>query len=74
MRDNFNIKHADGKRTPEYRESLEAQIRLWMAGIWKHNPFSDECTPDFGCCRPEMRELDEQKRYDQGVKKLMNLV
>lgn len=55
-------------RTPEYRESLEIQIRLWMNGVWQHNAFSNECTPDLGCCAENCRELDEQRRYDQGTK------
>ena len=33
-----------------YEESLKFQILLQNNGIAWHNPFSDECTNDFGCC------------------------
>jgi hypothetical protein len=44
----------DGTRTKEYKASLVKQITLWRAGVSWHNKFSNECTPDFSCCRPEM--------------------
>lgn len=33
-----------------YRLTVWIQVALWKVGIPLHNPFSDECTPDFNCC------------------------
>jgi len=30
--------------------SSRVQYVLWKVGIPIHNPFRDECTPDFACC------------------------
>ena len=35
----------------------EAQIKDWVEGVWRHDPETDHCTPDFGCCHPELKEL-----------------
>jgi hypothetical protein len=29
-----------------------------------HNRIDDECCPDFSCCRPEMFEQDQAKRWE----------
>jgi len=34
----------------EYPVSCIVQNALCKIGIAVHNPFRDECTPDFGCC------------------------
>ena len=37
----------------------EEQLQRWVAGEWVHRGDLDdprsECTPDFGCCRPELQ-------------------
>lgn len=33
-----------------YKKTVEFQNLLAENGIAWHNPFSDECTDDFGCC------------------------
>ena len=40
------------------------QIECWVEGEWKHNDVRDECTPDFGCCFPSLRELDKNVRQE----------
>lgn len=35
--------------------------------------FSNECTPDFGCCVPDLMTNDEDKRREEGWRKLMAL-
>lgn len=43
------------KENPEiYRLSLELQQKLQEKGIAWHNPISDECCIDFGCCEQDM--------------------
>lgn len=37
-----------------YEESLKYQTDEWVAGRPWHNTVSDECCPDFSCCRPDM--------------------
>lgn len=37
------------------RLSLYAQWLLWKVGIAWHNPYRDECTPDFNCCMKKGR-------------------
>ena len=64
----------DGKRTQEYKDSLMRQTNLWIQGIPIHNTFSDECCPDFSCCRPEMFTTDDDKRRAQGMKFLLELL
>lgn len=32
------------------RGSLHLQSFLYLLGIYKHNNYRDECTPDFSCC------------------------
>lgn len=34
-----------------YRFTVWIQTALWRVGIPVHNCFSDECTPDFTCCK-----------------------
>ena len=62
----------DGKRTPEYTESLVHQLRMWIHGVSIHNAFSDECCPDFSCCRPELLN-DRAKRERVGFAELAEL-
>lgn len=32
----------------------DLQLSKWMEGESVHDPASDECTPDFSCCQPEL--------------------
>ena len=39
-----------------YKESVEYQLREWLAGRPWHNTFAPnggECCPDFSCCMPQ---------------------
>lgn len=38
--------------TPD--ESIEHQLKEWIAGRPWHNTVRDECCPDFSCCRPNL--------------------
>jgi hypothetical protein len=58
----------------QYRASVEEQTQKWLAGEWVHNNVpgleGGECTPDFGCCKPELRaELSVRKRFVDGDEK-----
>lgn len=53
---------ADGTRTPEYAQALIYQLEQWREGRPIHCDFSDECCPDFSCCRPEMLRPEEYRR------------
>jgi hypothetical protein len=63
------------RRTPEYEEALRVQLRYWVNGVWRHNTYSQEHTPDLGCCKPELKELNEQERYDwaERIRQRMNI-
>lgn len=53
------------------------QYVLWQHNIWWHNPFRNECTPDFGCCVDACKErgekpslwktMDDVKRCEEAV-------
>lgn len=47
--------------------SLNAQLILWIFGIYVHNPVTDECTPDFSCCTnirtPFLKRLKSFKKH-----------
>jgi hypothetical protein len=53
---------ADGRRTKEYTDSLILQLERWREGWSWHNTFSDECCPDFSCCRPDMLTPEAERR------------
>lgn len=53
-------------RTPDYLRSLITQTESWIDGKPKHNPFSDECCPDFSCCVPDMM-MPDAKRLELGT-------
>lgn len=40
------------KKLYQYPLSCIIQLLLCKIGIACHNPFRDECTPDFECCSP----------------------
>ena len=59
-----------------YRASYLVQTALWLAGVWHHSHYNDECTPDFGCCteacrisslRERVRILGAFMRNDPGA-------
>lgn len=58
-----------------YQLSVEEQLRAWVAGDSKHNEFSDECCPDFSCCRPELQWSKESREAfgnaDEGMREAM---
>jgi hypothetical protein len=35
--------------------SAEKQLEHWVKGWSVHNKRTDECCPDFSCCRPELK-------------------
>ena len=44
------------------RESQQKQLEKWVAGESKHNAETDECCPDFSCCRPELLWPEDQRK------------
>lgn len=44
------------KKLYQYPFSCIIQLLLCKIGIACHNPFRDECTPDFECCSPLHKE------------------
>lgn len=43
---------------------LDEQLKMWKAGISVHNMETDECCPDFSCCKPECAATAEERvRY-----------
>jgi hypothetical protein len=48
----------------QYKERVKAQTLKWAMGQPYHNNIDDECCPDFSCCKPEMFEQDETKRWE----------
>lgn len=55
----------------------EEQLELWLDGKSVHNIETDECCPDFSCCRPELLapiEIREifVKAYGQGNENVTN--
>ncbi len=49
--------------SPQYRERARVQALKWAMGKPYHNRVDDECCPDFSCCRPDMFEEDDAKRW-----------
>lgn len=47
-----------------YDERCKAQALKWAMGQPYHNRIDDECCPDFSCCRPDLFEKDEEKRWN----------
>ncbi len=45
-----------------YRRAVLAQTEAWVNGFSYHSQDTDECCPDFSCCRPEMFQEDQSKR------------
>lgn len=55
------MKHKPGVK---YCTDPNAQLIDWVEGTSKHNEVSDECCPDFSCCRPRLKwPLDERKAF-----------
>ena len=72
-RNNY-LKSKAGKRrfaNPEvYQKTLEFQKYLQENGIAWHNPYSDECTDDFGCCEPLGDYSDRIPSHNTWLKRL----
>ena len=47
-----------GWQRPLYKITNWFQYALWKMGIQWHNVLSDECTPDFGCCKHKVSPED----------------
>lgn len=45
-----------------YRKSLAEQLEKWVSGKSTHCKISEECCPDFSCCRPELKWPEEKRR------------
>ena len=41
---------------------LEEQLKMWRVGISMHNLETDECCPDFSCCKPWCKASDDDRR------------
>lgn len=42
--------------------TVERQLERWVAGDPVHNSETDECCPDFSCCRPDLIWPVEDRR------------
>ena len=49
---------------PEYRERVRVQCLNGALAKPVHTRIADECCPDFSCCRPDMFEKDQVKRWE----------
>lgn len=50
------------------KESVQKQLDLWLKGEPWHNSITDECCPDFSCCRPELlASEDERKKFCEAI-------
>lgn len=47
-----------------YQKAALAQTEAWVNGYSYHNRDTNECCPDFSCCRPDMFEQDASKRAE----------
>lgn len=57
-----------GEKTMNERErkSIEWQRSEWLAGRPHHNAVTDQCTPDFSCCSPELlAPIEERQAYEE---------
>lgn len=52
------------KAGQQYRERARVQALAWAMGNPYHNRVDDECCPDFSCCKPDLFETDEAKRWE----------
>jgi hypothetical protein len=44
--------------------TCEEQVRRWVAGESVHNSTTNECCPDFSCCRPGLlANLEEREKF-----------
>ena len=47
---------------------IDLQLRLWVQGCSSHNEVDDECTPDFSCCKPQLKaSIEDRKRFVAGT-------
>ena len=49
------------------RESVNYQIKQWVAGNPVHNPIRDECCPDFSCCNGKIASVEQRERFAKAV-------
>lgn len=48
--------------------NIEKQTELWVNGLSIHNEDSDECCPDFSCCRPHLiAPIEERLSFQHAV-------
>jgi len=46
------------------KDTVNQQIKKWVEGESIHNPVTDECTPDYSCCKPNLQaEKSVRMRY-----------
>ena len=45
-----------------YQKAILAQTEAWVNGFSYHGTDTNECCPDFSCCRPELFQTDSNKR------------
>lgn len=46
-----------------YQQRCLHQTLAWADGYSFHNQEDNECCPDFSCCRPDMFQQDQRKRF-----------
>ena len=61
------------KKLYQYPFSCIIQLLLCKIGIACHNPFRDECTPDFECCSPLHKELMDKHGINASNPKLSKI-
>ena len=45
-----------GRNLSRDGDASRVQALCWAEGRVYHDPINDECTPDLGCCNPDMLE------------------
>ena len=48
-------------------ESVDYQLKQWVAGNPVHNPIRDECCPDFSCCNGKIAPVEQRERFVKAV-------
>ena len=58
------------KNRPEYLRRVRAQTLAWINGRPYHDPVTNECCPDFSCCKPSLFTKDAEQRQREGLEML----
>lgn len=52
------------ERVTPYQRAVLTQTEAWVNGYSFHSRETNECCPDFSCCRVDMFEKDAAKRAE----------